>query len=91
MRTRLTRLETYVLGHTMVAVLGALTIISSIIVLVDFVELSRSKQYPSSPRTSSTSFAAVQYPSPAPVDESQSVFFPNTVQLAPVIPPVQTP
>ncbi len=42
MRTRLTRLESYVLGHTMVAVLGALSIISSIIVLVDFVELSRS-------------------------------------------------
>jgi hypothetical protein len=27
MRTRLTRLETYVLGHTMMAVLGALSII----------------------------------------------------------------
>jgi lipopolysaccharide export system permease protein len=42
MRNRLTRLETYVLGHTLTAVLAALSIISAMIVLVDFVELSRS-------------------------------------------------
>ena len=42
MRTRLTRLESYVLSRTLLAVSGALAIIGAVIVLIDFVELSRS-------------------------------------------------
>jgi lipopolysaccharide export system permease protein len=42
MRSRLTRLESYVLTQTLMAVLGALIIIGLVVFLIDFVELSRS-------------------------------------------------
>jgi lipopolysaccharide export system permease protein len=41
MRLRLTRIETYVMGRTMLSVLAALAILTTVIALVDFVELSR--------------------------------------------------
>jgi lipopolysaccharide export system permease protein len=41
MRLRLTRIETYVMGYTLLAVLAALAILTTVIALVDFVELSR--------------------------------------------------
>ena len=41
LRLRLKRLESYVLLHDLVAVLGATAIIGSIVLLIDFVELSR--------------------------------------------------
>ncbi len=41
MRLRLTRIEAYVLAYSMLAVLGALTILTSVVALVDFVEISR--------------------------------------------------
>ena len=41
MRLRLTRIETYVLGYTLLAVLAALAILTTVISLVDFVEVSR--------------------------------------------------
>jgi lipopolysaccharide export system permease protein len=42
MRTRLTRIETYVLGQTLIGVAGASAVFSVVIALIDFVELSRS-------------------------------------------------
>ena len=41
MRPRLTRIETYVMGHSLLAVLAALAILTTVVALVDFVELSR--------------------------------------------------
>ena len=41
MRLRLTRIETYVMGYTLLAVLGALCILTTMVALIDFVELSR--------------------------------------------------
>ena len=41
MRLRLTRIESYVMGYTLLAVLAALAILTTVIALVDFVELSR--------------------------------------------------
>ncbi len=41
MRLRLTRIETYVLGYSLLAVLAALSVLTTVIALVDFVELSR--------------------------------------------------
>ena len=40
MRFRLTAVETYVLGQTLVAVAGAMAILSSVILLMDFVEVA---------------------------------------------------
>ena len=41
MRLRLTAIERYVLVQTLTAVLGATAIIGSVVLLIDFVELSR--------------------------------------------------
>jgi lipopolysaccharide export system permease protein len=41
MRLPINRIQRYVLGRTMVGVAGALTVIASIIVLIEFVEMSR--------------------------------------------------
>jgi lipopolysaccharide export system permease protein len=41
MRLRLTRIETYVMGYTLLAVLAALSILTTMVALIDFVELSR--------------------------------------------------
>ena len=42
MRTRLTRIEIYVLTHTLGGVASALAVLATVITLVDFVEMSRS-------------------------------------------------
>jgi lipopolysaccharide export system permease protein len=42
MRLGLNRIETYVLGHTLLCIAAAFSVISSVVCLVDFVELSRS-------------------------------------------------
>jgi lipopolysaccharide export system permease protein len=41
MRLTLTRLETYVLNRTLLSVLGALAILGAVVLLIDFVEISR--------------------------------------------------
>ncbi|HLK24407.1 MAG TPA: LPS export ABC transporter permease LptG [Caulobacteraceae bacterium] len=41
MRLRLTRIERYVLGNSLLAVAGAMAILTAVIALVDFVEISR--------------------------------------------------
>jgi Flp pilus assembly pilin Flp len=41
MRLRFGRIETYVMGYTLLAVLAALAILTTVVALVDFVELSR--------------------------------------------------
>ncbi len=41
MRLSLTRLETYVLNRTLLSVLGALAILGAVVLLIDFVEISR--------------------------------------------------
>jgi lipopolysaccharide export system permease protein len=40
MRIRLTAIETYVLGQTLISILGAMAILSSLILLIDFVDVA---------------------------------------------------